>query len=116
MRYTIAVDFDGVIHRYDTPFIAPETIPDEPVDGAIEWLKQISKDFDVVIFTTRARTTEGVLAVREWLTSRGFGGMPYAVTDRKPAALIYIDDRAYRFDGTHFPTKDEIHQARPWHK
>lgn len=40
-RYTVAVDFDGVLHRYDTPWINAATIPDPPVDGAIEWLSRV---------------------------------------------------------------------------
>lgn len=115
-KYTIAVDFDGVIHRYDTPFIDPETIPDEAVEGAIEWLVEMSFHFNVVIFTTRARTTEGIRAVKEWLRARTVEAWRFDITAIKPAALMYIDDRAYRFDGTHFPTKDEIHKAKPWHK
>jgi len=34
----------------------------------------------------------------------------------KPAALIYLDDRAVRFDGENFPEKSEIHALRPWNK
>ncbi len=34
---------------------------------------------------------------------------------RKPPALVYIDDRAWRFEGV-FPTADEVHRARPWNK
>jgi hypothetical protein len=113
-RYTIAVDFDGVIHSYTTPWIDAVTIPDPPVKGAIPWLNSISEKFNVVIFTTRAKTFEGAAAVANWLADRGH--IPYLVTAEKPAALIYLDDRAYRFDGSNFPTADEIHRARPWNK
>lgn len=114
-RYTVAVDFDGVIHRYDSPWVDAETIPDPPVDGAIEWLNAIADDFDVVIFTTRGATLEGRIAVGEWLDNLGFTRYR-EVTAHKVAALIYLDDRAMRFDGKHFPTPTEIHQARPWNK
>ena len=114
MRYTIAVDFDGVIHSYTSPWISEHEIPDPPVAGAIEWLKTITKEFDVVVFTTRGRTPEGQKAVVDYLNNYGFLGV-VIVTDRKPPALVYIDDRAWRFTGT-FPTADEIHKARPWNK
>lgn len=124
-RYTVAVDFDGVLHRYDTPWIAPHIIPDEPVDGAIEWLITTIQKFDVVIFSTRCRTWRGRRAVRRWLREHagacwneglGFPGLEeIRLSYEKPPALVYIDDRAWRFEGT-FPTVQQIHNARPWHK
>jgi hypothetical protein len=119
------VDFDGVLHRYDTPWIAPHVIPDGPVDGAIEWLHRTLQKFDVVIFSTRCRTWRGRRAVRRWL--RQHGGMLWneslgslglediVLSYEKPPALVYIDDRAWRFEGR-FPTSNEIHNARPWNK
>lgn len=114
-RYTIAVDFDGVIHSYTSPWVNEHTIPDEPVPGAMEWLNEISKKFVVVVHTTRARTAAGANAVQAWITKHG-GPLVGAVTNKKHAALIYIDDRAWRFTGSNFPTNEEIHAARPWNK
>lgn len=114
-KYTVAVDFDGVIHRYDSPWVSHEHIPDPPVAGAIEWLNRIAEDFDVVIFTTRGATPEGRVAVREWLDNNGFKEYR-EVTAQKVAALIYLDDRAMRFDGSNFPDAQAIHGARPWNK
>lgn len=116
-RYSIAVDFDGVIHSYTSPWVDAETIPDPPVEGAIEWLEEISKDFDVVIFTTRGKTEEGRVAVARYISLNGYGGGDFTVTAEKPPCLIYLDDRAYRFEGPGtFPTADQIHRARPWNK
>jgi hypothetical protein len=116
MKYTIAVDFDGVLHSYSTPWIDADTIPDPPVDGAIAWLSEIEKKFSVVIFTTRGKTLSGQRAVRHWLHENGWAsGMNATVTAEKPPALVYLDDRAMRFDG-HFPSASEIHAARPWHR
>lgn len=124
-RYTIAVDFDGVIHRYDTPWVNAHTIPDEPVAGAIEWLIAMVQKFDVVIFSTRCKTWRGRRAVRRWLRrhagtcwNEGLGvpGLEVVkLTAVKPPALIYLDDRAVRFEGT-FPTAEQVHRLRPWHK
>lgn len=117
MRYTVACDFDGVLHSYTTPWINPETIPDPPVAGAIAWLNYIALDFDVVIFTTRGKTEAGREAVAAWLAEHGFSTTPENVTAEKPPALIYLDDRAYRFEGPGtFPTVQQIHRARPWNK
>ena len=115
-RYTVAVDFDGVLHSYTTPWIAAETIPDPPVAGAIEWLNGIGDHFDVVIFTTRGKTAEGQRAVRHYLHEHGWrDAMNATVTAEKPPALVYIDDRAFRFEGA-FPQAREIHALRPWNK
>ena len=115
-RYTVAVDFDGVLHSYTSPWIDAETIPDPPVSGAIEWLRDVAQKFNVVIFTTRGKTPEGQRAVRHWLHENGWEtGMNAVVTAEKVPALIYIDDRGWRFEGT-FPTAAEIHAARPWNK
>lgn len=125
-RRTVAVDFDGVIHSYSSDWIAPHIIPDPPVDGSIEWLHRIIQNFDVNIFTTRARTIRGRMAIRRWLLenggtlyfdSMGARGIEEAnITYKKLPAIIYIDDRAFRFDGSNFPEKHMINNALPWWK
>lgn len=120
MKYTIAVDFDGVIHSYTTPWQAPHIIPDPPVEGAIEWLWQMRDHFKIVIYTTRARTWRGRSAVRRYLMHH-CGNLWWDaleetdITDCKPPALIYLDDRGWRFEGQ-FPTPEQIHASRPWNK
>ena len=124
-RYTVCVDFDGVIHSYSTPWVNARTIPDPPVDGAISWLIGMVQKFDVCILSTRNHQWGGKRAMRAWLkkhagqawyespAGRGLEDITFPV--KKPAALIYLDDRAVRFEGA-FPTGDEIHKARPWNK
>jgi hypothetical protein len=105
-----------VIHSYTSPWVNEYTIPDPPVPGAIEWLNNIGKKFDIIIHTTRARTADGQDAVRGYLYANGLDNLRLVtVTDKKLAALVYIDDRAWRFDGT-FPTAQQIHRAVPWNK
>lgn len=116
-RYTIAVDFDGVLHSYTSPWVQAEVIPDPPVPGAIDWLREISEDLRVVIHTTRGKTPSGRAAVQDWLVAHGWeGGAAVEVTAEKPPALVYLDDRAVRFNGKNFPTAEEVHRALPWNK
>lgn len=118
-NWTIAVDFDGVLHSYTSAWIDFHVIPDPPVEGAIEWLNGIRHHFQIVIFTTRAKTVLGELAVKKWLADHGFElhSDEYDVTALKPPALVYIDDRAWRFEGPGlFPSRQQIHDARPWNK
>lgn len=100
---TIAVDFDGVIHAYSKGW-HDGTVYDEPVPDALEALRRLMENYAVAVFTTR-----DTVQVCRWLTARGFivhldWEPPFwrtrdalLVTNRKPAALAYIDDRAIRF-------------------
>lgn len=115
-KWTVAVDCDGVLHSYTTPWSAANEIPDPPVPGAIDWLNEIVGHFDVVVHTTRGDQEGGNEAVMAWLREHGYTGPDLLVTSKKVPALIYIDDRGWRFEGNNFPTVQQIHGARPWHK
>lgn len=111
----MAVDCDGVLHSYTSGWCGADSLPDPPVPGAIEWLNAIVEKFDVVILTTRGDQPGGNEAVSAYLREHGYTGPELKVTSHKVPALVYIDDRGWRFEGT-FPTADEIHRARPWNK
>ena len=124
-RWTVCLDFDGVIHQYVTEWVNPQTIPDPPVAGAIVRIYHMIQDFDVVIFSTRCQTWRGRRAIRSWLykwadgywyEQMGTRGIEdVRLTKSKPPALMYIDDRGFRFEGT-FPTKEQILAAVPWNR
>lgn len=114
-RYTIAVDFDGVLHSYTSPWVDHHVIPDPPVSGAIEWLNEIGKKFDIAIFSTRCKTPHGQECVELWLRNEGVTA-DFTTTYEKIPALVYVDDRAWRFTGDNFPSADEVHRAIPWNK
>lgn len=132
MKWTIAVDFDGVIHQYTTKQKGewdPLYIPDPPMPGAFDWLKGMVKHFKVVIYSARftprgnteadwAEAVDAKEAVRGWMLKYGLQAMvlhqlEFWMSPGKPTALVYIDDRGFRFEGT-FPTKNQIHQLKPW--
>ncbi len=127
-RQTIAVDFDGVIHLYESGWQGAHVIPDPPVAGAIEWLHEAIQDYEVVIFSTRAKGLRGRWAIRKWLKDHSgtlwWGNAPILrnrgieevhITSEKVPALAYLDDRAVRFEGT-FPSPEELASKRPWNK
>ena len=97
---TIAVDFDGVIHAYSKGW-HDGTIYDEPIEGAIESIERLLKrGYKVAIFTCRAETIEGAEAVANWIDNHlTFKKPEYTihVTNIKPKAIAYIDDRGIRF-------------------
>lgn len=124
-RQTICVDFDGVIHSYESRWVNAHTIPDAPVDGAIEWLIDMLAEFDVYILSTRCKTWRGRWAMTRWLRKHsgslwnecmlGRGIEDVKLTYEKVPALLYVDDRGWHFTGT-FPTTDEIREFKPWNK
>jgi hypothetical protein len=92
----IALDFDSVLHQY-SKWTGP-TPEEPPVAGAQEFVRSLVDDgFEVVVFSHRAATTAGKEGIIEWLVEYGFPAMD--VSDRKPPAEVFVDDRAVRFEG-----------------
>jgi hypothetical protein len=125
----IALDFDGVIHQYTTKWTDAKTISDPPVPGAFAAIQHYrDHGFKVIIYSARLTpddNTEGAWqatmetkeAMREWFLGYGvpmdvINEFVFWTSPGKPHALIYIDDRGYRFEGT-FPTAAQVY-ARPW--
>lgn len=95
---TIAFDFDGVIHSYDSGWTG-EVPTDPPVPGARESLATLrAAGYRVVVFSCRVLTAGGMAATREWLRTHGIE--VDGITGIKPHAVLYVDDRAHRFQGT----------------
>ncbi|MBZ0116005.1 MAG: hypothetical protein K8H88_03345, partial [Sandaracinaceae bacterium] len=115
---TIAVDFVGVLHSYVSGWSGPTAIDDPPVEGALAWLAEAVERFDVAIVSVRNAYPGAIAAMRGWLREHG---LPEATLQRirfpvhKPPAELYLDDRAWRFDGR-FPRFEEIGQLVPWTK
>jgi len=102
-RRTVAIDFDGVIHQYSKGW-RDGTIYDPPVEGAREAMEKLHRRYDIVIFTTRVNPAmrgadTQIDEIIGWLERYGFRrGEHYDdITHAKPAALVYIDDRALHF-------------------
>ena len=88
---TIALDFDGVIHKYSKAY-HDGTIYDDPIDGARDAIRLIKKKgYKVVIFTARPNIDE----IHQWLQKHKI--VVDDVTNSKPKAIAYIDDRGIRF-------------------
>lgn len=92
-KKTLAIDFDGVIHRYSKGW-RDGSIYDKPMPGVKKALAVLSKKFKIVIFSRRV-AHQGVKDIKKWLE---FYKISYdRVTKIKPRARWYIDDRAIRF-------------------
>ena len=72
-----------MVHATARPWSGREVIPDRPADGAIEGLSDMAKEYEVVIFTTRAETGPGRAAVIAWLEAHEFDASLVTVTNEK---------------------------------
>jgi 5'(3')-deoxyribonucleotidase len=95
-RKTIAIDFDGVIHKYSKGW-QNGAIYDPPMDGALDAVKKLATNNRLIIFSTRAKDPKMRLEMLAWLNKHGFASYFSKVTHEKAIAHIYIDDRGLRF-------------------
>lgn len=127
MAQTIAIDFDGVIHKYSKGWQDGKCYDDE-IAGVFEAIERLMQVYTVFIFSTRKPKQ-----IKRWLQERimehGFGDNPYdpqewsspkysytcqtipfwvkfwnkrnviGITKRKLPAMVYVDDRALCFRG-----------------
>lgn len=115
-KQTIAIDFDGVLHEYKSPWAGPTVITDGPVDGSQNAVARYLEQFEVVVFSTRCHQPGGVEAMRKWLGEHGFPAALKIWTEPgKPPAIVYIDDRSFRFEGA-WPSVERLRNLRPWNR
>ena len=100
----LAIDFDGVIHNFDKGY-HDGTCYGNPIEGAIESVKKISEQFRIVIFTFKGHPDrplvdgkDGIELVWDWLRKHKIDSYVESVVWGKPNALVYIDDKGYRFE------------------
>lgn len=93
MSSIVCVDLDGVLNEFDG-WKGPDYFH-PPRPGAREFLEQLHElGYRIVIFTVRWKPH-----VEQWLAQHGLAELVDEVTDKKPPAHIYIDDRAFCFRG-----------------
>ncbi len=114
----LCLDFDGVLHSYTSGWKGADVIPDPPVPGAIEFIKEATVHFTVAIFSSRSNQPGGISAMKAWLYYHSAGEPINEVIiwpTEKPAAFLTIDDRALTFNGT-WPNVKELLNFKPWNK
>ena len=93
----ICIDFDGVIHimkGYDEHYDGWKNgaIEGELAPGAGEAIEKLQEKYNVIVFTTRDNLT----TVSLWLNEHNISCK--RVTNHKPEAIAYIDDKGIRFE------------------
>ena len=129
----LSLDFDGVVHKYITPWGGPTVIADPPVAGFFPFLLRIDPFFTVEVYSTRSETGAGRLAMASWLKKQA---VDYANTcaltksnfhllmdvvgrvsfpSSKPKAAVGLDDRIFTFEGF-WPSTEALVNWKPWNK
>ena len=117
MNKTVVFDFDGVIHSYKSGWQGETIIPDEPVQGIEDSLRDIHKaGYNIIIVSSRCRTHQGMAAINDWLLKWDLLKYVNLICKEKPPAIVYIDDRAICFDGHPESLLDKIQNFKPWNK
>lgn len=103
-KQNLAIDFDGVIHNADKGW-HDGTCYGDPIPGALEAIKELSKKYNIIIFTAKCKPDRpwvdgktGVDLVYEWLVKYEVWECIHSLTAEKPRAELYIDDNGYRFE------------------
>ena len=112
IKQTVVFDFDGVISTYENGWQGANVINDKPVEGIKKAMFEIKNEYKIVILSSRCSTDKGKEVLVDWLNRYG---IPYdEVTNIKPQALAYIDDRAICFKGSSKSLLKEIKRLEPW--
>lgn len=114
-RPILCLDFDGVLHSYSSGWQGADVILDPPVDSAQEFVRQASKPFHVVVFSSRSNQPGGIDAMRTWCAKHGFPVDKMTFATEKPPATVSIDDRAITFTGK-WPSVSDLMAFTPWNK
>jgi selenocysteine lyase/cysteine desulfurase len=98
----VCVDLNGVLDRYIG--WQGEQHWDPAAPGAREFLRGLHEHgWRIIIFTTRH-----YLAVQQWLSRHGLFEYVNEITDVKPAATVFVDDRAVCHRGDFSATLEQV--------
>ena len=105
----ILIDLDGVLNDYKGNF-DKDVIP--PVkDEAKEFLRELSQEYTIKIFTTRNK-----ILTAKWLIENNLDEFTDDITNVKELCWLYIDDRCISFDGNFDKLKTKIKNFKPYYK
>ncbi len=107
-RKTILIDLDGVLNNY-TGSYEKNYIP-EIKDGAKDFLKKLSYDYEIKLFTTRNK-----IDASKWVLKYGLEYYISDITSEKELAWLYIDDRCLKFEGDFTLLISQINKFKTWY-
>ncbi|MBE7706209.1 MAG: hypothetical protein E7Z91_03070 [Cyanobacteria bacterium SIG30] len=98
----ILIDLDGVLNEYGVEKFNENYIP-KIKKGAFNFVKKLSRDYELYLFTTR-----NLMLSTKWLIDNKLDVFFKDVTNVKIPAYLHIDDRAICFEGDYTKTIDKI--------
>jgi len=91
---TLALDFDGVIHRYSKGFQGLQNAHEPPREGTRDALEEfVRRGYRLIIVSSRP-----VPVIKAWLHKYNMEHYFDEVTNIKQPAKYYVDDHAVHFD------------------
>ncbi len=92
---TICIDFDGVICQSKGGWV--DITEFKPIKGAFETIVKLRlRGFDVIVCSARPVEQVGTWLFQNWPRVAPYGDVPEC-TNKKPHALVYVDDHALLF-------------------
>lgn len=93
-KRTVALDFDGVIHKYSEGFKGLENAYDGPMEDLEYALKRLKEEGCII----KIMSSRPAHVIRKWLTKYDLDEYISDVSNFKFPASVYVDDRAFLFD------------------
>lgn len=124
----IILDFDGVIHTYERGW-QEGVIYGDVVPGFFEWAQNASVHFILNVFSTRSAVESTRNEMEAWMKQKWHRWLilsdkevknrpfPFRFPDRKPPAVLSIDDRAIQFRGdwgAWWLQPEQLKKFAPW--
>lgn len=108
-KKTILIDLDGVLNMYDGQY-NENNIP-QIKDGALEFLQEISKEYEIKIFSSRNPEIAA-----KWITENKLSEYIANITNIKEPCFLLIDDRCINFNGDYVDLIQSIKNFKVWYK
>ena len=106
----ILIDLDGVLNKYGQEQFIEDYIPDIR-DGAYEFVKELSQNAELYLFTSR-----NLMLATKWLIKYELDRYFVDVTNIKIPSYLYIDDRSICFEGDYQKTIADIYNFKVYWK
>tara|TARA_R110001632_G_C11054377_1_gene385045 strand:- start:97 stop:486 length:390 start_codon:yes stop_codon:yes gene_type:complete len=107
----ICLDLDGVIYP-NLIWLGSDTLRGKPVDGAKEAIDELKEDYTIIINSARFNDIKTIPRVKEWLDDNYI--YYDKISEKKPHADIYIDDKAIGFSGNWDNTLSDVYRFKQW--
>jgi len=105
----IVLDFNGVLDQYKGWNGELQDYP--PAEGVKEFLESLEENFRTIIVQSATLPIE---FVKNWLIKYHLDQYVDYVTNHKPPAAVYVDDRAVTHTGNFKETLEKVRSFKPF--